>query len=98
MVVRVVTDTDTATHRSERTILARFKLLPRQANRIASILLISQMSVAAGALLVNVVSARALGPSGRGALALHLQLTYVVTAVVLVFTMRRISVFRPEES
>ena len=43
----------------------------------------SQLAVALGALLVNVLSARALGPSGRGALALHLQITYILSAVLL---------------
>jgi O-antigen/teichoic acid export membrane protein len=39
--------------------------------------------VALGALVVNVPAARALGPAGRGALALHLQITYIVSAVLL---------------
>ena len=50
---------------------------------MASILLISSLTLALGALLVNVFSARALGPTGRGALALHLQITYIASAVLL---------------
>ena len=43
----------------------------------------SQIGVALGALLVNIFSARALGPSGRGVLGLHLQITYIVGAAAL---------------
>lgn len=49
---------------------------------MAFLLLVAQMIVAVGGLLANVLSARGLGPEGRGELALYLQLTYVVGAVV----------------
>jgi len=63
--------------------MTRIRSVPTQENRVALVLLVPQMAIAVGALLVNVFSARALGPSGRGALALHLQLTYIITVVVL---------------
>jgi O-antigen/teichoic acid export membrane protein len=43
----------------------------------------AQIVSASAALLVNVMSARGMGPDGRGALALYLQLSYVVSAVCL---------------
>lgn len=47
------------------------------------LLLAAQLSIAAGGLLANVLSARGLGAEGRGELALYLQITYVVGTVVV---------------
>ena len=63
--------------------LGRIKTVHTRENRVALVLLVSQIGVALGALLVNIFSARALGPSGRGALALHLQISYIVGAAAL---------------
>jgi O-antigen/teichoic acid export membrane protein len=51
--------------------------------RTTAVLLLSQGLVAGVALLVNLVSARTMGPAGRGTIALALQLSYLVTIVVI---------------
>lgn len=50
---------------------------------LPSSLLATQVAVVLAALFVNVMSSRVLGPGGRGELALHLQITYVVGSVIL---------------
>jgi hypothetical protein len=68
--------------RLRRTVGGLSRMSTRE-NRVGLILLVSQVAVALGALVVNVLAARALGPAGRGALALHLQITYIASAVLL---------------
>ena len=60
------------------TVTGRFKL-----GRVASGLLGAQVVLAGGALVVNVLSARALGPSARGELALFLQIAYAANLLCL---------------
>lgn len=52
-------------------------------NRTAMVMLTAQISIAAGAFIVNILSARALGPSDRGELALFLQLAYAANLFAL---------------
>ena len=49
----------------------------------AAALLLAQVCVAANALVVNVLAARALAPAGRGELALLLQVAYLGSLVLL---------------
>lgn len=51
--------------------------------RLTTTLLASQVSLASGALAVNVLSARYLGPSARGQLALYLQICYSANLIAL---------------
>jgi O-antigen/teichoic acid export membrane protein len=53
------------------------------AHKVFRDLFAAQIVSASAALLVNVMSARGMGPDGRGALALYLQLSYVVSAMCL---------------
>lgn len=57
-------------------------------------LLAAQMVAATAGLIVNVLSARGMGPDGRGALAFYLQLVYVLSAVVLAGTDRALPAVR----
>ena len=50
---------------------------------VAFTLLVGQVGVARGALVINILSARTLGPTGRGELALYLQIAYVVSELVI---------------
>lgn len=52
-------------------------------NSVAMQLFVTQITVAASALIVNVFAARALGPEARGELALFMQIAYVTNAVVV---------------
>src|SRR5664280_1280855 len=63
-----------------RTLLANTRELGRQA---ATRLLLAQVLVAAVAWVANLLAARALGPAGRGSLALVLQLTYLGGQILL---------------
>lgn len=51
--------------------------------RLPFLLLIAQLTIAAGGLLANVLSSRGLGAEGRGELALYLQITYVVGTLMV---------------
>lgn len=66
----------TTSFRSTAWIVARLRGLP-------ALLLATQVVTASSSLIVNVIAARAMGPDGRGALALYLQLSYVASAVLL---------------
>ncbi|SFK92819.1 lipopolysaccharide biosynthesis protein [Geodermatophilus ruber] len=50
---------------------------------VAARLLVAQLVTAAVAFGINVLSARSLGPEGRGALALYLQLSYIVAVLCI---------------
>lgn len=52
-------------------------------NRTALLLLLSQFGIAGGAFVVNILSARAMGPGARGELALFLQVAYAANLVCL---------------
>lgn len=54
----------------------------------------AQVAAATAGLLVNVLSARGMGPEGRGALAFYLQLAYVGSALVLAGTDRALPAVR----
>jgi O-antigen/teichoic acid export membrane protein len=51
--------------------------------RVVRDLLAAQVLTAGASLVVNVISARGMGPSGRGALAFYLQLVYLIGAVCI---------------
>jgi O-antigen/teichoic acid export membrane protein len=55
---------------------------------VTSTLVLTQAATALGAVVVNLVSARVLGPSGRGQLALLLQLAYLAGSLAIVGTDR----------
>jgi O-antigen/teichoic acid export membrane protein len=55
----------------------------RAPGKTASGFLIAQLTVAGSALVINVLSARAMGPDGRGQIALFLQVSYVLAVVAL---------------
>ncbi len=56
-------------------------LMRNQLGSLAGKLLAAQCLIAATAFVVNVLSARALGPASRGELALYLQLCYLLSAI-----------------
>ena len=62
---------------------SRLSTLVRRLADPSLALLISQVSAAAAAMVANVLAARGLAPSGRGEIALLLQLSYLCTAAVL---------------
>lgn len=61
---------------------ARTRLLGSD-NRLTTALVASQVWLAGGALVINVLSARGLGPSARGELALYLQICYSANLIAL---------------
>jgi O-antigen/teichoic acid export membrane protein len=50
---------------------------------VAARLLLAQLITAGAAFIINVLSARSLGPQGRGALALYLQISYLLGVLCL---------------
>lgn len=68
------------------TVTRRQRSWPRLSfgrTHVASTLLASQVCLAGGAFVVNILSARGLGPAGRGELALFLQIAYASNLVCL---------------
>jgi O-antigen/teichoic acid export membrane protein len=61
-----------------------YRLTGSRNRRVTSTLVLTQAAVAVVAVIVNVVSARLMGPSGRGELALYLQLAYLVGSLSMI--------------
>jgi O-antigen/teichoic acid export membrane protein len=68
--------------RTIRTLIGRTKSLAMNSGvgGPASALTVAQAAVLLAALIVNIAAARAMGPEGRGQLALHLQICYFLSA------------------